>query len=208
MRRPAVLALFLLLPVIADAGTPLPCSKVDRSPERASAASLATTEDVARCAAEGDAVALNELGRRHGTGKGAELSAETSFQMYRKAAEAGYTQAKANLGFMYFQGEGVTQDYGLAYRWSKEAAEEGSAQAQHALGYVHATGTGGRKDGKLAEKWLLAAANQGYVPAQQALIRLYSDGELVPANARKAMLWTHRARDAVLHGQVWRKSSK
>lgn len=201
------IALGLMLET-AHAGTALTCSASDRSSARADEVAEASLEDVMRCAAERDVIAINELGRRHGTGKGAPLDARKSFELYREAALAGYVQAKANLGFMYFQGEGVERDYAEAYKWSEQAAQEGSAQAQYLVGYVHATGTGGEKNGKLAEKWWLAAAEQGQVKAQRSLIRLYADGELLPRNERQSALWASRARDATLLGQVWRKDGK
>ena len=186
----------------------LRCSITDRSPAHSDAISEASFDDVSNCAAQDDAVAQNRLGMLYGTGKQVALDSKRSFEFYRVAALAGYTQAKANLAYMYFNGEGVERDYAKAYKWSEEAAIEGSAQAQQALGHVHATGTGGTKDGKLAEKWFLAAAEQGNIPAQKSLIKLYSDGELVPKNSREAILWTQRVREAVLDGRVWRKGSE
>lgn len=186
----------------------LRCSTTDRSPAHADVISKASLDEVSNCAAKNDAVAQNHLGVLYGTGKQVALDSKKSFEFYRAAALSGYTQAKANLAYMYFNGEGVERDYEKAYKWSEEAAIEGSAQAQQALGHVHATGTGGAKSGKLAEKWFLASAEQGNLSAQKSLIKLYSDGELVPKNPRKASLWTHRVRDAVLNGQVWRKWSE
>ena len=184
------------------------CSKTDRSKEHAALINGLQLDEVTKCSQEGDAVALNELGVRYGTGKGAKKDSKRSFENYLAAAGLGDTQSKFNLGFMYHGGEGTAQDYPLAIRWLNEAANEGSASAQHLLGYIYATGEGADKNGSLAEKWFLAAAKQGNVLSQQALIRFYSDGELVPKNLDEAVKWTHRARDANLYGEVWRESDK
>lgn len=189
----------------AAAPGPVACSATDRSPARADALTRADLATLAACAGQGDAVARNELGRRHGLGLGIAVDSRRSFEAYRIAAEAGYPQAQANLGYMYFKGEGVARDTALAYQWMEKAALAGSAQAQHGLGYMHATGDGARRDGALAERWFLAAAEQGYVQAQQALVTLYSDGQLMRPRPDEAVVWLHRARDAVLHGQAWRK---
>jgi TPR repeat protein len=187
----------------------LQCSPQDRSDAHSEAAMKSSLQDIVQCADQGDLVAQNELGRRYGTGTGGvALDSVKSFNLYQKAALAGYTMAKANLGYMYFSGEGTTQDYSLAYKWCEQAAIEGSAQAQYTIGYMHATGTGAEKNGVLAEKWLLAAANQGDLDAQHALIHLYSAGDLVPRDVVKATLWTHRTRDAVLSGKIWRKDAE
>lgn len=184
------------------------CSTQDTRPTRSDEAARASLADVMQCAESGDVVAQNELGRRYGTGRTVALDSVKSFQMYQKAALAGYTMAKANLGYMYFSGEGTTQDYKLAYKWCEQAAIEGSAQAQYTIGYMYATGTGIEKNGVLAEKWLLAAANQGELDAQHALIHLYSSGDLIPRDVVKATLWTHRTRDAILDGKIWRKDAE
>jgi TPR repeat protein len=157
----------------------------------------------------GDAVALNELGRRYGLGKDVPIDAEKSFHFYERAAAAGYIQAKANLAYMYFNGEGTTKDYERALQLNTEAAEAGIAQAQYALGYTYATGLGATVDAVLAEKYFLAAAEQGFVPAQQALITFYSNGKLVPENPALAALWLKRVVGRVSYlRRPWRKGDE
>jgi TPR repeat protein len=178
----------------------------DTSIQHAAALAKEPLEVVTVCADNRDSVAENELGRRYGLGRGGvERDSQKSFHYYEKSSNDGYLQGKANLAYMYLNGEGTNRDLLLAIKLDSEAAEGGNPQAQYAMGYFYAMGKGVDRNGNLAEKWFVEAANQGYVKAQEALIRFYSDGDLVPRDLEKAVLWTHRTRDAELYGRVWRK---
>jgi hypothetical protein len=192
----------------AATAEPVACSSSDRAQTRADQLAKASLKNVEACAQSGDAVAINEAGRRYGLGQGVEKDAEKSFGFYRQAATLGYAQGKTNLAYMYFNGEGTKQDYDSAYRWATAAAEDGNAAGQHVAGYMIVMGKGVKPDGKLAEKWFLAAANQGFVLAQDALVTLYSDGKLMPAQSDKAVLWLHRVRDARLFGRTWSQAAE
>jgi hypothetical protein len=185
----------------------LACSTTDRSPEHAASFATASLGDVEHCAAAKDPVAINELGRRYGTGNGVEKDSERSFALYLEAANLGYAQGQANLAFMYAHGEGTPRNDVEAYRWVSLAADAGNVPASHIAGYLIATGRA-PKDGRLAERRFLFAANAGYVPAQEALVTLYNDGKLVPANPDLAVVWLHRVRDANLYGHVWRAADE
>ncbi len=54
-------------------------------------------------------------------------------ELYKQAADQGYTLAQNNLGNMYIQGKGVTKDKRKAYLYWSKAAKGGNQNAQYNL---------------------------------------------------------------------------
>jgi len=73
-------------------------------------------------AAQGVALAQNNLGLMYYNGQGLSQDYDEAAKWYRLAAEQGNATAQSNLGSMYYSGEGVPQDYVQAYMWVSLAA--------------------------------------------------------------------------------------
>ena len=73
-------------------------------------------------AAQGVALAQNNLGLMYYNGQGLSQDYHEAAKWYRLAAEQGNATAQSNLGSMYYSGEGVPQDYVQAYIWVSLAA--------------------------------------------------------------------------------------
>jgi TPR repeat protein len=134
-------------------------------------------------AANGDAVAQNELGMAYGQGKRGvrKQNVEEAFRWFRTAAEQGYAQAQYNLGSLYYYGTGVPKDYQEALKWYRKAADQGFIQAQYFLGWVFSTGRGVEENFKESVNWFGKAAEQGDTEAQLSLgLMFMRRGDLNP----------------------------
>ncbi|MGE5789250.1 MAG: tetratricopeptide repeat protein, partial [Syntrophaceae bacterium] len=122
------------------------------------------------------------LADQHGSASGTVylLDRETTYRLYRQAAEQGDAAAQALVGGMYLVGEGVPRDYAEAAKWYRKAAEQGNADAQYNLGGLYANGQGVPRDCAEAAKWYRKAAEQGNADAQYDLGVMYADGQGVP----------------------------
>ena len=76
-----------------------------------------------------DAQAQFERGLKYANGVGVKQDFTESAIWYRRAAEAGHTEAQKKLGFLYATGRGVGQDYAEAEKWFRKAAEKGAVGA-------------------------------------------------------------------------------
>lgn len=110
------------------------------------------------------------------------LDQETTYRLYRQAAEQGNADAQILLGNMHASGQGVPRDYAEAAKWYRRAAEQGNADAQYNLGMMYANGQGVPRDSSEAAKWCRNAADQGHGDAQYDLGVMYDEGQGVPRN--------------------------
>ena len=129
----------------------------------------AAAEQCRMAAAQGDADAQCELGKRYLTGQGVEQNYELSAQWYRKAALQGNANGQYSLGMLYEVGFGVSKSQTDAVRWYKMAAEQGLADAQYSLGVMYDQGRGIAPNHAKAAEWYRKAAEQGHAQAQRAL---------------------------------------
>ncbi len=53
-----------------------------------------------------------------------------AIEWYKKAADAGNSDAMSNIGYMYELGKGVKQDYNKALEWYTKAFNEGDENAK------------------------------------------------------------------------------
>jgi uncharacterized protein len=81
-------------------------------------------------AAQGVALAQNNLGLMYYSGQGLPQNYDEAAKWYRLAAEQGNATAQSNLGSMYYSGEGVPQDYVQAYMWVSLAASRFPSSAK------------------------------------------------------------------------------
>jgi hypothetical protein len=149
-----------------------------------------------RRAREGDALAMNSLGVRYGTGTGVQLDSRKSFGYYQAAAAKGLPLGWVNLAYMYAKGEGVERNPRLAREWLDKAVDVGHMRAQAMLGHMLGTGTDTEKNPKEAAFCYLLAARQGYRDAQYTMSILYRGNHGIPENHRESVLWRDRLRDS------------
>lgn len=144
-------------------------------------------------AEKGNANAQYRLGLFYETGYGVDKNSNEAINWYRKAAEQGHKEAKAELkklekiaqssketnpgdaqtqyelGLRYAKGKEIVKDEAEAVKWYLKAAEQGHAKAQNNLGLCYKEGTGVQKDDEEAAKWFSKAAAQGDADGQYNL---------------------------------------
>ena len=92
--------------------------------------------------------------------EGTKVDHDEGASWMRRAAEAGFADAKAQLGLCYLFGQGVEQDHEEALRWSIAAAEQGHAWAQYRAAHILIR-HGPRREPEFIEavKWLVRSFN-------------------------------------------------
>lgn len=207
--RPAKPVLTLLVFCIAPAtwSAPIcvpahPLPRAELAPEYVAEEHM-KLQQLKRLAAKGNADALNMLGVRYGTGNGAPLDPEKSFQYYKKAAELGLPIGQSNLAYMYQSGEGTEQNLELAWQWALKAKDQGHFRAQAILGEMLSEGEGVDENPREAAFCYLLSARQGYVPAQFTMAQLYERGLGVLVDVHEAIRWWTRAQEAKEGGKPW-----
>lgn len=117
-----------------------------------------------------------------------------AMRRYRKAADAGSTEAKVRLAWILDQSE----DNAGALQLYREAAEAGDPAGQFGLAELYANGEGVKRDVRRAVKLFEAAAANGYSRAMTVLASAYREGGLglVPS-AERAEYWEKRLADTL-----------
>lgn len=155
-------------------------------------------------AQEGNADALNMLGKMYENGWGVEADVDQAKRYYERGArqgnlesvnglralknrefkkefdsllpdaESGNASAQNRIGEMYEFGQGVDRDADTAFSWYQKAADQGNITAWHNLGRAYNFGTGVEQNYETAEQWYLKAAEQGHQQAMFFLGTLYA----------------------------------
>lgn len=89
---------------------------------------------------QGDAMAMNMLGRIHENGWGMPANDELAAVWYREAAEHGSDWGMYNYAHVLANGRGVTANRSEAFHWFRRAADAGHARAMHFLGQYYEYG--------------------------------------------------------------------
>ena len=135
-----------------------------------------------------DAEAAEGLATAHAQGwnRMNRKSDDTAIFYYKKAAEGGRTDSKANLGVCYVNGNGTTVNYPEALRWFRSAAADGSVASMFYLGMMHVNGYGTAADPAEGARWYRRAAELN-ADAMNNLGALYLQGNGVERDLFKAM---------------------
>ena len=88
---------------------------------------------VCRAAAQGNALAQNNLGIMFEKGHGVAQDYAEAVRLYRLVAAQGLAGAQCNLAHMFEHGQGVAEDRAEAIRLYRLAAARGQADASSAL---------------------------------------------------------------------------
>ncbi|MCT9000050.1 peptidoglycan-binding protein [Chelativorans intermedius] len=142
-----------------------------------------------QAAAEGDPVALYEIGNRYAEGVDVEADLSQAALWYEAAAERGLAPAQYRIGHFYEKGTGVERDIAAAKKWYRRAAEQGNASAMHNLGVLYAMGADGTTDNDEAARWFQEAADLGVVDSQFNLGILAAKGVGMKRDLGEAYKW-------------------
>lgn len=116
-----------------------------------------------------------------------------AIDLYRKAAEAGVSEALYKLGECYYRGIGVTQDCGQAFELFLDAAQSDYPPAQFALGRCFAEGKGTPADQSAAFYWFNQAAMRYEPQAMLEVGKRYLEGKGTAKDPTKAAAFLQQA---------------
>lgn len=86
-----------------------------------------------------------------------EGKADQAFALFRRAAEAGMSQAEFNVAVMLDSGRGVERDVAQSATWYARAAARGNARAAYNLGQLYEAGQGVPRNLDAARTWFAAS---------------------------------------------------
>jgi TPR repeat protein len=113
-------------------------------------------------AAEGDAVAMNNIGWMYENGLGVPPDGRQAAAWYAKAADQGLLSARGMEGRLYLRGVGVPMDYGRAMTLFRTGFAEGDGLSMNEIGFMYQHGIGVAKpDPALAWCWYASAIANG-----------------------------------------------
>ncbi|MEX3006872.1 peptidoglycan-binding protein [Hoeflea sp. TYP-13] len=140
-------------------------------------------------AANGDGLALFEIGARYTDGRGVPVDLSEAAKWYQLSADMGFAPAQYRLANFYEKGTGVERDVDRALTWYQMAAEQGNASAMHNLAVLYAMGRKGVSDYDSAGTWFTRAADLGVKDSQFNLAILHARGSGVPQDLEESYKW-------------------
>jgi FOG: TPR repeat, SEL1 subfamily len=171
---------------VAEANSPAaaPAAAVYEVPASITPASLA------KAAAEGDPLALFEIGARYTEARGGlEANLAEAALWYQRAAEKGFAPAQYRLANLYEKGTGVQRDLEKSRQLYEMAASRGNASAMHNLAVLYANGSLGVQEYDKAAEWFSKAAELGVTDSQFNLAILLARGNGVQQDLEASYKW-------------------
>lgn len=111
-------------------------------------------------------------------------------ELYKQAADNGFSEAQSRLALLYEKGWGVDKNETKAFAYYLKAAEQGEPASQNNVGLYFFEGKGGvQKDPQKAIYWYTKAAESGNETAQSNLGFNYEFGNGVEKDINKAVYW-------------------
>jgi exopolysaccharide production negative regulator len=209
----------------APAGIPVPPMPVaGAAPSGAlavkNAVPVPNTLTALQYAAEGGhPIAQWRLGRMYADGDGVDRDDLRAFDYFSRIANqhaedspsAPQAQIVANafvaLGRYYRDGipnTRVKSDRERAREMFHYAASYfGNADAQYNLARMYLDGVGAQRDPKYAARWLAQAAQKGQFQAQALLGQMLFNGDLLPKQSARGLMWLTLARDNAGPDEIW-----
>ena len=148
-------------------------------------------------------VAVVPVAKAYDKGLGVDQDKTEAIKWYKKAADAGETEAEWRLGVKYNVGDGVDIDMQKALQWYLKAANTpkefgiivlpGVAEAQRNIGYLYRDGEGVAQDAQEAFGWFMKAAENGDSASQCEVAKAYNTGIGVLQDNQKAFNWYQKA---------------
>jgi len=145
--------------------------------------------ELREAAANGDGLALFEIGARYTDGRGVPTDLSEAAKWYRLSADTGFAPAQYRLANFYEKGTGVDRDIDQALTWYQMAAEQGNASAMHNLAVLYAMGRDGVSDYDSAGNWFTRAADLGVKDSQFNLAILHARGNGVAQDLEDSYKW-------------------
>jgi TPR repeat protein len=203
------------LPVAAAAAAAAPGAKALKS----AAPSDLSLSALQYAAEGGHPVAQWKLGRMYAIGDGVAQDDTRAFDYFSKIANAHaedspsapQAQIVANafvaLGRYYLAGipnSKVKADPERAREmFSYAASYFGNADAQYNLARLYLNGIGTQRDPKYAARWLGLASQKGQHQAQALLGQMLFNGEQLPRQAARGLMWLTLAKDNAGPDEAW-----
>ena len=196
---------------------PVPPASVPESAAR-------SLSELQNAAEDGDLIAQWKLGRMYAEGNGVAQNGLLAFDYFRRIADAHGTdspcapeaQIVANafvaLGRYYLTGipnSKITSNPERAREmFSYAASYFGNADAQYDLARLYLKNAGtSRDDFRYGARWLGLAAQKGQHQAQALLGQMLFDGDQLPRQAARGLMWLTLARDSATTDETWIKES-
>jgi TPR repeat protein len=167
----------------------------------------------------GHPIAQWRLGRMYADGDGVDRDDLRAFDYFSRIANqhaedspsAPQAQIVANafvaLGRYYRDGipnTRVKSDRERAREMFHYAASYfGNADAQYNLARMYLDGVGSQRDPKYAARWLAQAAQKGQFQAQALLGQMLFNGDLLPRQSARGLMWLTLARDNAGPDEIW-----
>lgn len=123
---------------------------------------------------------------------------EKSFDMYKKAADQGLSDAENGIGELYLENHLPINELNInhltcAIEYFTKAADKGNHQAQYNLGKLLLSDESGQINIEKALQYLNLSASQGNDEAEVLLAKIYSEGKIVSKNDQKAAQFYKKA---------------
>src|ERR1700733_10448893 len=222
-------AALLATPALAFDGSPVNQPSVAPPGVKKTVAAPATSQDSSitalQYAAEGGhPLAQWKLGRMYADGDGVVRNDVVAFDYFSRIASqhaednpnapqsAVVANAFVALGLYYLSGipnSKVKSDPERAREWFSYAASYfGNADAQYDLARLYLKGVGSsRDDFRYGARWLGLAAQKGQHQAQAMLGQMLFNGEQLPRQAARGLMWLTLARDNAAPDEAWIKEN-
>ena len=215
-------------PAAPDAAIPLVSAQPGTAAALKKAIPSSTPADTSltslQYAAEGGhPVAQWKLGRMYADGNGVTQDDVRAFEYFSRIANqhaedspsapqaAIVANAFVALGRYYLNGipnSKIKADSERAREmFSYAASYFGNADAQYDLARLYLKGVGSRDDFRYGARWLGLAAQKGQHQAQALLGQMLFNGEQLPRQAARGLMWLTLARDSAAPDEVWIKES-
>src|SRR5690606_23538775 len=140
-------------------------------------------------AQQGDAMALNMLGRCHEHGWGVAKDESQAVVYYQLAADLGLDWGQYNLANLLATGRGTQRDDRRALALYRQAAEQGHAKSMNLVGRCYEEGLGVAADPLTALQWYRRSAEGGDFRGQYSLATVL----LALGEEQQACAWLARA---------------
>jgi TPR repeat protein len=147
----------------------------------------------ARGAAQGNLMAMYNLGVNYANGIGVAQDYAKAREWYEKAAALGHASAMYNLALLYEKALGVPQDYAKARELYERAVAAGNTDAMVNLGFFYENAQGVAQDHAKAREWYEKAAAANDAMGMYNLGQLYEKAQGVPQDYVKAREWYEKA---------------
>jgi TPR repeat protein len=212
-------------PVSQDTAIPVVSAQPGAAPalKKAAAPPDSSLTSLQYAAEGGHPVAQWKLGRMYADGDGVTQDDVRAFEYFSRIANAHaednpsapqaaiVANAFVALGRYYLAGipnSKITPDADRAREmFSYAASYFGNADAQYDLARLYLKGVGAPRDTKYGARWLGLAAQKGQHQAQALLGQMLFNGDQLPPQKARGLMWLTLARDSATPDETWIKES-